>query len=74
MSQNRNESQIHSDGEGVMLSKVFEWSRVANAAPDDDFVRKRKGSSLFCVGRIDNRRFRGFGIPANRLRLMDARH
>jgi hypothetical protein len=25
-----------------MLSKVFEWSRVTNAAPDDDLVKKRQ--------------------------------
>ena len=27
-----------------MLSKVFEWSRVANAAPNDDFVAKRSAT------------------------------
>jgi phosphomannomutase len=25
-----------------MLSKVFEWSRIANPTPDDDYVAKRK--------------------------------
>lgn len=41
MFQSQSDNKIHSETEGEMLSKVFEWSRIVHPAPEDDFVTKR---------------------------------